>query len=127
MRPVRMSYASLPAMAFTHAFLFEQGATGRIAVVNSNAAIDELQQDLIDEGYGSAWFSTPVKQFLRKGAALLTLHAYKPERLRIYLGGRGEESINEALRDFGRLVGRFSYEWGRNPTLPEARADRGRG
>src|SRR5262245_22699015 len=54
---------NLPAFAWSHEFLFEQAATGRIIVAMSlerRFRIDELDAQVTSDGYSRCWFSRPT-------------------------------------------------------------------
>ena len=118
---------SLPMLAWSHAFLFEAAAAGRVVVVRSLEklfAIDPLHAVLVDNGYQPRWFSRPTKRFMRKGRALLTLYSSPSGILQIQLGSPDETVTNDALVELRRLIGSFKYEWVDSTTLPQARLGR---
>ena len=118
---------SLPAFAWSHAFLFEQAATGRIIVAMSlerRFTIDEIDAKVTRDGYSRCWFSRPTKRFFRKGAALLTVHRSRSGILRAYLGSLDDAAIVRALGDLRPLLGDFQYEWANALTLAAARLER---
>jgi hypothetical protein len=118
---------SLPALAWSHVFQFEQAATGHILVAMSlerRFTIENLEVTLATDGYHRCWFSEPNIRFLRKGAALLTLRESRSGILRAYLGSLEDAQIVDALAGLKRLIGEFQHEWVKGATLPDARLGR---
>ena len=124
-RPVRLAFPSLPAMAFSHAFLYEQGATGRevkVTSVSDSKAREQVEQRLAARGYVTESFSSNRKRFLRKASALFTLVIYPTGFVDIYFGSLQIEGFDQAHSDLEASIGRFEYAWNKTATLPEVRA-----
>ena len=115
---------SLPALLWSHAFLFEQAATGWVVVsesLESLFTVDKLEAMVADVGYDRCWFSRPSKRFFRKDDRLLTLHESKSGTLSAYIGSSERGVIVDAVSELKRSIGNFRDKWMSETTLPEIR------
>lgn len=119
-----VAFESLPAMCFSHAFMYEQCATGGWAEVRPNLElldIDALALRLAGNGYVRQWFSKDRQVYLRRENRLITIAAHRQRPPIIYAGGRETSAIQATLSDIEAMIGKYPSEWRSATTLPEAR------
>ncbi|MGK9166741.1 hypothetical protein KXR53_10615 [Inquilinus limosus] len=118
------AFDSLPAMCFSHAFMYEQCATGRWAIVHpafDPPGTDVLSQLFSARGYFRQWFSMTNQLYFRRENKLITVVADPGQSPEIYVGGLEAAAIEAALSDIRDVVGKCRLEWREETTLPEAR------
>lgn len=119
-----VAFGSLPAMCFSHAFMYEQCATGGWALIHPAIEapdVDTLSQRLAESGYLRQWFSKGNQLYFRRDNKLVTIVADRPRSPAIYVGGQEASAIEAALSDVEGVIGNCRPEWRKRATLPEAR------
>lgn len=118
------AFRSLPAMCFSHAFMYEQCATGGWATIEPDLYSpdrDALSRSFTDRGYLQQWFSEDNQLYFRRENRLITLVADRPGSPVIYAGGPEASAVEATLSDIASVIGTRRPEWRQRTTLPEAR------
>ena len=123
-QPGDYAHGSLPAMCFSHGFMFEQCATGSWVMIRSPTGRPEAgraAQMLEGAGYARQWFSSARQLHLRQDNKLITILADDPRQPLICVGARERSAIEAAVADLSRIMGDLETEWTEETTLPQAR------
>ncbi|WP_144445796.1 hypothetical protein [Inquilinus limosus] len=119
-----LAFESLPAMCFSHAFMYEQCATGGWALIRAvpePSDIDALSRRLAENGYIRQWFSKGNRLYFRHENKLITIVADRARPPAVYIGGREMSAIDAAISDVEGMIGNCHPEWNKRTTLAEAR------